>query len=189
MMSTTAKSTSEAAGTSAGHPGSLPVSPVIEVVSRQRSHRIDRRRAASLARAVLDAIGESAATLSVIFVRDRRMRELNREWRGIDLPTDVLSFAYHEVASEDEGPPVEGDDCRHLGDLVISVETAERYAERYGISFEREIDQLVIHGALHLAGYDHETDRGQMSRLEKRLRRSLLADPDGADGKVREQRK
>ena len=61
---------------------------------------------------------------------------------------------------------------------MISVETAARYATRYGISFEREIDQLVIHGALHLAGYDHETDQGQMNRLEKRLRRKLLPEDE-----------
>lgn len=97
------------------------------------------------------------------------MRRLNRDYRGIDRPTDVLSFAYHEdeeTAACNETP--------HIGDVVISVETAERYARELGLSFEHEIERLVIHGALHLAGYDHETDNGKMNRLERKLRRELL---------------
>jgi len=151
----------------------------IEIIDRQRSHRIDRQRLMGLARAVLDAIGEETSGLCIVLLRDKRMRELNRDWRGIDQTTDVLSFAY--LQSED--PSSVGTDAeqgRHLGDLVISVETAERYAAEYNISFEREMEQLVIHGSLHLAGYDHETDEGQMNRLEKRLRRRLLAADDEA---------
>lgn len=152
----------------------------IEVINRQRTHRIDRVAVTRLSRAVLDAIGEESATLNIIFLRDRRMRELNRTWRGIDRPTDVLSFAYHELVDGDDGPAMGADDGeRNLGDLVISVETAARYAAEFGISFEREIDHLVIHGTLHLAGYDHETDQGQMNRLEKRLRKRLLSPDSG----------
>lgn len=152
----------------------------IEVTNRQRTHPIDRAAVTSLSRAVLDAIGEESATLNIIFLRDRRMRELNRNWRGIDRPTDVLSFAYHEMVDGDDGPAMMADDGeRNLGDLVISVETAARYAAEFGISFEREIEHLVIHGTLHLAGYDHETDQGQMKRLENRLRKRLLSTDTG----------
>lgn len=171
----------------------------IEVINRQRLYPLDRRHLAQLARAVLVAIGEASSTLSIIIIRDRQMRQLNRDWRGIDQPTDVLSFAYHEAepgeaepgeSEPGESEPGEADPGEaelsaatagpggHLGDLVISVETAARYATRYGISFGREIDQLVIHGTLHLAGYDHETDQGQMNRLEKRLRRKLLPEDE-----------
>lgn len=104
------------------------------------------------------------------FIRDRRMRELNRDFRNIDAPTDVLSFAYHEGPDTDEPHG----DAAHLGDLVISTETAARYAGKFSIAFSLEIQHLVIHGVLHLAGYDHETDNGEMNRLEKRLRRELL---------------
>jgi probable rRNA maturation factor len=130
---------------------------------------IDRDRAATLSRAALDRIGRPDAVLTVTFIRDRAMRRLNRDYRGIDRPTDVLSFAYHEGA---EMAP--RDETRHIGDVVISVETAERYARELGLSFDREIECLVIHGALHLAGYDHETDNGEMNRLERKLRRELL---------------
>lgn len=141
----------------------------IEVINHQRLRKIDRGRAAELSRAVLDHIGRPDAVLTITFIRDRAMRRLNRDYRGIDGTTDVLSFAYHEsegMAGVDE--------TRHIGDVVISVETAERYARELGLSFDREIEHLVIHGALHLAGYDHETDNGEMKKLERKLRKKLL---------------
>jgi len=141
----------------------------IEVINRQRLREIDKARAAELTRAVLDRIGRPDAVLTITFIRDRAMRRLNRDYRGIDATTDVLSFAYHE------GEAMAGaDETRHIGDVVISVETAERYARELGLSFDREIDHLVIHGALHLAGYDHETDDGEMKKLERKLRKELL---------------
>lgn len=152
----------------------------IEVINRQRLHRIDRRGLAHLARAVLDAIGETESTLSIVIIRDPEMQRLNLAWRGIDQPTDVLSFAYHESETDEDPSSDPAGAGRNLGDLVISVETAARYAIKYEISFEREIEQLVIHGTLHLAGYDHETDQGQMNRLEKRLRRQLLVERSGS---------
>jgi probable rRNA maturation factor len=141
----------------------------IEVINRQRLREIDKDRTAALSRAVLDRIGRQEAVLTVTFIRDRAMRRLNRDYRGKDMPTDVLSFAYHEGAEA-----AAGDETRHIGDVVISVETAERYARELALSFEREIEHLVIHGALHLAGYDHETDDGEMNKLERKLRRELL---------------
>ncbi len=150
---------------------SLTAGPLIEVVNRQRTKAVDAKRAAQLARAVLNKIGEGEAALTISFIRDRRMRQLNRAYRGLDEPTDVLSFAYHESEDDYEFAAA----ANHLGDLVISVETAERYAGELGLSFARELDHLVIHGTLHLAGYDHETDHGEMNRLEKRLRKQLLA--------------
>jgi probable rRNA maturation factor len=142
----------------------------IEVLNRQRLFRVDRKRAAELARTVLKKIGREEATLTISFIRDRLMRRLNRDYRGLDKPTDVLSFAYHESAADFVGDETAG----HLGDLVISVETAARYAEELGLTFEREFEHLVIHGTLHLAGYDHETDHGEMNRLERKLRKQLL---------------
>jgi probable rRNA maturation factor len=130
---------------------------------------MDREAVAKLARAVLERAGHQDATLTVIFIRDRLMRELNRIYRSSDRPTDVLSFAYHEGSGFSE--PAAGN---HLGDVVISVETAAAYAKELGLTFSREIEHLVIHGVLHLAGYDHETDNGQMEKLERKLRKVLL---------------
>jgi len=142
----------------------------IEVVNRQRLCAVDREVVVKLARAALDRIGHQDAALTITFIRDRAMRRLNRDYRGIDKPTDVLSFTYHE-GEEIVAPEMES---RHLGDVVISVETAGRYARELGLTFDREIAHLVIHGALHLAGYDHETDDGEMNKIEGKLRKELL---------------
>lgn len=140
------------------------------MLNRQRLHSIDRPAAAKLSRKVLDRIGREDASLTITFLRDHAMRELNRQYRGFDKPTDVLSFAYHESPDGFEDETEAG----HLGDVVISVETAKRYAGELGLTFEREIEYLIIHGTLHLAGYDHETDNGEMNRLERKLRKALL---------------
>jgi probable rRNA maturation factor len=102
---------------------------------------------------------------SVAFVSDRRMKELNSFFRGKSATTDVLSFP-HEA---DEFDP----DASNLGDIVISVEQAERQAQENGLTLDGEIRQLILHGVLHLSGYDHETDDGEMNKIELRLRRKL----------------
>ena len=107
--------------------------------------------------------GRADSSLTVAFVRDRRIRELNRDFRGKDRATDVLSF-----------PAGDGFGADFLGDIVISTDAAARQAKEAGHSLDREVDELVIHGVLHLCGYDHETDRGEMNRLELKLRRKLL---------------
>ncbi len=149
-----------------------PIAPaLIEVINRQRLHKLERGQIALLGQAVLRRIDRDDKAATITFIRDTEMHRLNRDYRGIDKPTDVLAFAYHEGLSDNE-LPLEPD---HLGDVVISVETAQRYAQEQNISFATEINWLVIHGLLHLAGYDHETDNGEMRRLEKRLRKELLS--------------
>ncbi len=142
----------------------------IEVINKQRLHSIARPEIEQLGQAVLARIERDDCSATVTFIRDRAMRQLNRDYRNTNQPTDVLAFAYHERMSDNE--PDHNPDF--LGDVVISVETAARYAREQGINFEIEIYWLVIHGLLHLAGYDHETDNGEMRRLERRLRKELL---------------
>jgi probable rRNA maturation factor len=139
-----------------------------EVINRQRLVRIASGQISELVRAALDEIGKPGAFVTVAFVRDPAIRDLNLRFRQIDRATDVLSF-----------PDTEADDTnfaqgRFLGDIVISTDTAKRQAAESGLSIERELSELVIHGVLHLCGYDHENDNGEMNRLELRLRRKLL---------------
>lgn len=146
----------------------------IEVVNRQRLARIDARRVARLADATLSAVGRNGADLTVAFVRDRVIQELNGKYREKDRTTDVLSFPAEDERGNPSGVVFVGSASEFLGDIVVSTDTAMRQAREAGHSFAHEVDELVIHGALHLCGYDHETDRGQMNRLELKVRRKLL---------------
>ena len=114
----------------------------------------------------LKAIGVEEEGATIAFISDRAMRELNGRWRGKVGTTDVLSFP----AEQDEFERLAG---ASLGDVVISVEQAARQAAEHGLDFEGEVAQLILHGLLHLCGYDHETDGGEMNALELRLRRRL----------------
>jgi probable rRNA maturation factor len=149
----------------------------IEVVNRQRLARIDARRVARLVDTTLVAVGRADANLTVAFVRDRAIRDLNHKFRGNDRVTDVLSFpAEDERGYASDVSFIGGAESEFLGDIVVSTDTALKQADHAGHSFEREVNELVIHGVLHLCGYNHETDRGQMNRLELMLRRKLLGE-------------
>lgn len=141
---------------------------MIELINRQRKVSIDARAfqrfADSAATLVVEAAGRS---VTVAFVSDDRIAKLNSEFRGKNSPTDVLSFPFD---------PDPSDDDPHFGDIVISAETAVRQAAENGLGTETEIKQLILHGLLHLAGYDHETDDGTMDRLELQLRKKLEID-------------
>jgi conserved hypothetical protein TIGR00043 len=99
---------------------------------------------------------EGECELSLTFVDNDTIREINRDYRGIDRPTDVISFALEETL---EGElPILGDGLpRVLGDIIISIPKAREQAESYGHSFLRELGFLAVHGFLHLLGYDHRT--------------------------------
>jgi probable rRNA maturation factor len=139
---------------------------MIEIVNGQRRIRMETERWREAAFKALKAIGRENANATIAFVSNRRMRELNRSFRGVDKATDVLSFpgGSDEFAGAGE---------ENLGDIAISVERAQLQATENGLDFEDEVAQLILHGLLHLCGYDHETDKGEMNRLELRLRRRL----------------
>jgi probable rRNA maturation factor len=139
---------------------------VVEVVSRQRKMSVDCERWRAFVERALGVVPAGSAGVTVAFVSDRAMRELNRRWRGKQGTTDVLSFP----SGQEEFEKGEGES---LGDVVISVEQAARQAAEHGLDFEGEVAQLILHGLLHLCGYDHETDSGEMNALELTLRRRL----------------
>ena len=139
---------------------------MIEVVNRQRKAPLDCERWRAFAERALKVVPAGGAGATVVFVSDRAMRELNRRWRGKRGTTDVLSFP----AGQEEFEKGEG---LSLGDVVVSVEQAARQAAEHGLDFEGEVRQLILHGLLHLCGYDHERDGGEMNALELRLRRRL----------------
>ncbi len=117
-----------------------------------------------------------ACEVSVLIADDARITELNREYRRQDKPTDVLSFA-NEEGEQICLPPGH---LRFLGDLIVSVETLSRQAEAHGVSLAREAAWALIHGTLHLLGYDHQCDEteGRMRALESRVLARLKEDAE-----------
>ena len=110
--------------------------------------------------------------VSVTFTDDASIHELNKKFRGVDRPTDVLSFPLFDYEGESEEPPVD-ELMGMLGDVVLSLETAARQAEEYGHSFEREVAFLTVHSMLHLLGYDHETSEADEADMRQRQRKIM----------------
>jgi len=132
----------------------------VVLLDRLRRRRADPARLRGVLQGAARALRVSGE-VAVVLAGDRTLRRFNRVYRGQDRPTDVLSF------------PGNGAEVG-LGDILISVETAERNARAGGRTLPQELDVLALHGFLHVLGYDHETDDGAMDRLERRLRRRLL---------------
>lgn len=116
-------------------------------------------------------LAPEARSLGVRFAGDRELRRWNRELRGKDRPTDVLSFPGDPEDPDNLETP---ENTGHLGDILISVPVARRQAAAAGHGVDRELRVLLLHGLLHCLGYDHETDQGEMERLERRLRRTWI---------------
>ena len=139
---------------------------MIDVVNLQRKTTVDVAAIRSFTQLLAEEVSEAnGRRFSVAFISDRRMKQLNEMFRSKATTTDVLSFP-HEP---DEFDP----DKDNLGDIVISAEQAQKQAAENGLTLEGEIKQLILHGLLHLCGYDHETDDGEMNELELVLRAQL----------------
>jgi probable rRNA maturation factor len=127
------------------------------LINKQRKRLIDQRAIHEFLGSLLGELRLENSTFSIVFVTDAVMKRYNKKYRGYDKATDVLSF---------EGA------AGYLGDIVISSETAYNQAlKSTTLSFEKNVRRLILHGLLHLMGYDHESDSGEMRALERRLRR------------------
>jgi probable rRNA maturation factor len=131
-----------------------------------RRDPLNKRELEQFAASALRA-GGGRGKVSVLLTGDDRIRNLNRQFRKKDVPTDVLSFP----AISWDGQAANRVRDKSVGDLAISLDTAARQAESLGHPLAIEVKVLILHGVLHLAGFDHETDSGEMARLENRLRR------------------
>ena len=139
----------------------------VEIVRRQGGKKYSSRKLKKIAAAVLDLVGQREAELSLALIGDGEMRKLNAKYRRKDYPTDVLSF------------PVESHlplETRLLGDVIISVDKAGSQAEERRRTLDQEMATLLVHGIVHLLGYDHERsakDARAMRRLENKIYRRL----------------
>jgi len=157
---------------------------VIYISNSTTRHRIDRRALERTAHALLKGAGEKGASLSIALVGDAAIRRLNREHRGQDRPTDVLSFSLATAPDARNVRPGRGRGPeRLLGDVVISLDRAAEQAAAYDASVAAEVQRLLIHGILHLLGHDHHRagERARMVAEERRLAALIgLAWPYGA---------
>lgn len=150
---------------------------MIQIVNLQRKIKLDtaslKQFTIELAASVSEATG---CTFTVAFIGDNRMKQLNEMFRSKNSTTDVLSFPHEPddfAGSTDFSPqPPEGGtpSSVFLGDIVISAEQANKQAAENGLDLETEVKQLILHGLLHLCGYDHVTDNGEMNERELELR-------------------
>ncbi len=139
---------------------------MLEIINNQRKIKFDVSSFREFSERALKIITETKSkTATIAFVSDWKMLGLNKTFRGKNLTTDVLSFPF-EADEFETGE-------NNLGDIIISVEQAQKQATENNLKFEAEIKQLILHGILHLCGFDHETDNGEMNRRELELRNKL----------------
>jgi probable rRNA maturation factor len=141
------------------------------VINRQRAVRIALAPLRSFLKAVCQGLQSPPAEVTVCFVSDAEIIRLNENFRHKRGSTDVLSFPSHRQRSRKHGKTAPPHTPPYLGDIAISPTAARRNAAEYGRTLPVELRILILHGLLHLLGYDHETDHGQMTRLENKLRR------------------
>jgi len=153
------------------------------ILNRQRAVRVARRPLDLFLARLRRELGLGEADLTICFVSDAEIARMNQAYRKKKGPTDVLSFPAIErhgpaILSRPSSPRMQHKRRKprspsFLGDIAIAPSVARRYAQKLGRTLPSELQILILHGVLHLLGYDHETDRGQMDRLEARLRRKL----------------
>jgi len=139
----------------------------VDIVTLSKGKKVSSRRLKSTAVRILKLLKENQSELSLALVGNREIRKLNSQYRNKNEPTDVLSFPLEEDLPKGK---------KLLGDVVISVEQAEKQAEEGKKTLEMELEFLLIHGILHLLGYDHEVspkEASRMHRMEKRIQRAL----------------
>lgn len=142
------------------------------ILNRQRRVRVSLRPLERFLACARRALHVPTDALTVCFVSDAQMARWNRSYRGKNRPTDVLSFPSDGLPKR-RGTRIRASRGAYLGDVAIAPGVALRNARIFGRSLDDEMRILILHGMLHLLGYDHETDSGQMDRRERRLRRVL----------------
>lgn len=156
------------------------------LINGQHRHKIDERKLRGFLRTLRRRMRLGNRQFNICIVDDKSIRGLNSRFRAKNQATDVLSFRWEEPqkdgrkARRRKSGRQESENINFLGEVVISVETAERNAAQEGHSTLNEIRWLILHGLLHLLGFDHERDHGEMTRLELKWRMALGIEDESA---------
>jgi len=134
-------------------------------IRRYRGPSVPRRTLEALLDAAADFLGVPEQRVTIVLAGDRLVARLKGQYLGEPRPTDVLAFPFRETLPDGE---------TYLGDIVLSVPVAQRQAQARGHALEYELAVLLVHGFLHLLGYDHEVDHGEMAALEREIRRRFI---------------
>lgn len=153
------------------------------IINRQSQFSLDLPSLRAYERQVTSTAGLGQRHFNVCFVSDEEISRMNSVYRGKAAPTDVLSFPWEGEGESGPEEFIAREFQNFLGDIVISVATASRNATAQGHSTDEEVRMLILHGLLHLMGYDHETDHGEMKSLELSLRERLNPPDSGPAGK------
>ena len=138
----------------------------VQIGNRQDNHRISEKKIRQTASVILNALDYPDAELSILIVDDQQIAQLNRQYLNREGPTNVIAFSMRQGSFSDIAPNL-------LGDVVISADTAHREAQSAGISTQDRFDQLLIHGTLHLLGYDHEDTVDEAQKMEEKAKELL----------------
>ncbi len=138
----------------------------VQIGNRQNKHRISKKKIHQTASVILNALDYPDAELSILIVDDQQIAQLNHQYLNREGPTNVIAFSMRQGPFSDIAPNL-------LGDVVISADTAQREAQRAGISTQDRFDQLLIHGTLHLLGYDHEHSAAEARKMEEKTNELL----------------
>ena len=138
----------------------------VQIGNRQDKHRISKKKIHQTASVILNALDYPDAELSILIVDDQQIAQLNHQYLNREGPTNVIAFSMRQGPFSDIAPNL-------LGDVVISADTAQREAQSAGISRQDRFDQLLIHGILHLLGYDHEHSAAEARKMEEKTKELL----------------
>lgn len=144
---------------------------MIRIINRQRKISVDTIGLHNIIEKMLVALKYPNFDVGVLLTTDKTIHRYNKDYRGKDKPTDILSFPFHPDLKPGERIQVESLEDKNLGDIIISLEYVVRKAPEWGRSFEEHLIALLAHGLAHLLNYDHQTDEeyAVMQRVEKRL--------------------
>ena len=138
----------------------------VQIGNRQNNHRISEQKIRQTASVILNALDYPDSELSILIVDDQQIERLNRQYLNRKGPTNVIAFCMRQGQFSDITPNL-------LGDIVISADTAQREAQSAGISMQDRFDQLLVHGTLHLLGYDHENTADEARKMEEKANELL----------------